>query len=380
MTLVEMMIAIMIFSFMMAGALSMLRSESRRFRLGGERAAMYQNGRFALNEMEKDLRTSGAGAPDIQPQLVYIADSVLVFNANYWTNTPGDVEAVYFSADAPDSAVSAMRTTSKITIPFSGGVQYPDTNYTVGGVNSAAETITFYFGRDSSTARTDDYILWRRINNLAPEVVSTNILRTPGEPFFRYFRAFATAASTWIDTVPRASLPWRHQRPIHLSNSDTGSFARIDSVRAIRVSFTVTNGRAGTAAGEQTRALTRLIRLPNVGLSSTRTCGDEPLFTSAITAVAGISPDSTRYARLTFAPSVDENSGERDVERYLIWRRFGSIADWGEPIFALPGGDTLLIFNDPNVIPDSTYRYAVAAQDCTPTLSQQRISNQVTIP
>ncbi|HRN54369.1 MAG TPA: hypothetical protein PK788_12810, partial [Gemmatimonadaceae bacterium] len=146
--------------------------------------------------------TSGAGAPDIQPQMVYISDSVIVFNANYWTNTPGDVEAVYYVPSAPDSAVAAMRTTGKITIPYTA-VQYPDTNFIVGGVNSAAETISFWFARDSSTARTDDFILWRRINNLPPEVVSTNLLRTSGEPFFRYFRLVATANTQSLDTVPR---------------------------------------------------------------------------------------------------------------------------------------------------------------------------------
>lgn len=380
MTLIEMIVALLIFSFIMLGALSMLRSESTRFRLGGERSAMYQNGRFALNELEKDLRTAGAGAPDMQPQIVYAADSVLVFNANYWTNTPGDVEAVYYSVDAPDSAVAALRTNAQITIPFTA-ISYPDTNYTMGGVNSSAETITFYFTRDSSTARTDDFVLWRRINNLAPEVVSTSLLRTTGEPFFRYLRLQADATSQWIDTVPQASLPWRHQRPIHLSSSDTGVFARIDSLRAVRVSFTVTNGRVGVDAGEQTRALTRLIRLPNVGLTQTKTCGDEPIFTSAVAATSGLQPDSiTRYAQLQFQPSVDETAGERDVERYVIWRRLDAIADWGDPLATIPGGDTLYIYNDVTVLQDSTYRYAVAAQDCTPSVSSRQTSNSVVIP
>lgn len=379
-TLLELTVALLIFSFVIPAALTMLRSESRRFQLGGERSAMYQNGRFAMNEMEKDLRTSGAGSPDIQPQLVYIADSVIVFNANYWTNTAGDVEAVYYSADAPDSAVSAMRTAAKITIPYTA-VQYPDTNYVVGGVNSAAETITFYFARDSSTTRTDDFILWRRINNLPPEVVSANLLRTGAEPFFRYFRLHAAPGSQWLDTVPRAALPWRHSRPIHLATNDTGSFARIDSVRAVRVSFTVTNGRSGAAAGEQQRAISRLIRLPNVGLVNTKTCGDEPIFTEAVVATAGLEPDSiTRFAQLTFGSSVDEATGERDVERYVIWRRFNSVADWGDPFAVIPGGDTLYVFKDNTVLQDSTYRFAVSAQDCTPSLSAQQVSNEVTIP
>lgn len=379
MTLVEIIVSLLVFSAVMAGALSMLQSESRRFQLGGERSAMYQNGRFAMNEMEKDLRTSGAGAPDIQPQIVYASDSVIVFNANYWTNTAGDIEAVYYSEDAPDSAVQAMRTNGKITIPYTS-IQYPDTNYTSGGVNSFAETIVFYFRRDSSTTRTDDFILWRRVNNLPPEVVSSNLLRSGSEPFFRYFRVFNNGTSEWIDTIPRNTLPLRHSRPIHLASNDTGAFARIDSIRAVRVSFTVTNGRVGTAVGEQTRALSRLMRLPNVGLVNSKTCGDAPIFGATVTATSGVLPDSTRFAQISFLPSVDESSGERDVERYMIWRRFGSSSDWGDPFVTIPGGDTLYVFSDNTVIPDSTYRYAVAAQDCTPSLSPQRISNQVTIP
>jgi len=378
MTLLEMTVALLIFSIVMAGALSMLRSESKRFSLGGERVAMYQNGRFAMNEMEKDLRTSGAGAPDIQPQLVYISDSVIVFNANYWTNTTGDVEAVYYTPDAPDSAVAAMRTNSKITIPYTA-IQYPDTNYLLGVVNSNAETIMFYFRLDSSTTRTDDYILWRRINALAAEVVSTNILRTTGQPFFRYFRQITTLANTTLDTVARSSLPWRHTRPIHLAINDTGVLARIDSIRAVRVSFTVTNGRTASTGGEQLRSLTRLIRLPNVGLVNTKTCGDPPIFTATITAADTLTPDSTFLVRLNFLPSVDENAGERDVERYVIWKRLQNVADWGDPYVTLPGGDSTYIYFDANVERDSAYYYAVSAQDCTPSLSGQRTSNLVTI-
>jgi len=151
------------------------------------------------------------------------------------------------------------------------------------------------------------------------------------------------------------------------------------------VSFTVTNGRSGS--DEQLRAITRLIRLPNVGLANTKTCGDAPIFGATINIVAGVEVevdslgvDSTRYVRLSFLPSVDEASGELDVERYVIFRRFGSVADWGDPLATIPGGDTLYIYNDVTVIKDSTYRFAVAAQDCTPSLSGLRETSTVTIP
>jgi prepilin-type N-terminal cleavage/methylation domain-containing protein len=377
MTLIEMMIAMVIFGFVMAGALTVMNAESRSFSLGSERVAMYQNGRFAINEMEKDMRTSGAGAPDIQPQMIYASDSSVVFNANYWTNTSGDVEAVYYNPDAPDSAVMALRTTSKITLPFTA-ITYPDTNYLTGGVNSNAETISFYFSKDSSTSRTDDYIIFRRINNLAPEVVATNVLRTSGTKFFQFYRDSTPASGGQTKlTQVTSGLPWRHSVPIHLSITDTGTVARIDSLRAVRVNFTITNGLSGTK--ERLRSLTRLIRLPNVGLANTRTCGDAPIFSATPAATVSTST-GVPIVTVTWAASVDEASGEQDVQRYVIWKRLSSVTDWGDPYATIPGGSSTYSFTDATVTSGLTYYYAVAAQDCTPTLSSQRTSNSIAIP
>ncbi len=377
MTLIEMMIAIVIFGFVMAGALKVLNAESRSFSLGSERVAMYQNGRFAINEMEKDMRTSGAGAPDMQPQIIYVSDSAIVFNANYWTNTTGDVEAVYYNPDAPDSAVMALKKASQISIPFTS-IMYPDTNYMVGGVNSNAETISFYFAADSSTPRTDDYVIYRRINTLAPEVIATNVLKTTGVPFFQYYRVVTPATGGNGSLVQvTAGLPWRHTVPIHLAAADTGTVARIDSLRAVRVNFTVTNAQAG--AKERFRAVTRMITLPNVGLANTSSCGDVPLFSS--TPVASVStPSGSPVVTLTWAASVDEAAGEKDVQRYVVWKRPSSVSDWGDPYVTIPGGSATYTFTDGTLTSGTVYYYAVAAQDCTPSLSPQLVSNSVTIP
>lgn len=380
MTLVEMLLALMIFSIVMAATLNVLNAESKSYSLGTERIAMYQNGRFALNELEKDLRTSGAGAPDMQPQVVYASDSVLVVNANYWTNTTGDVEAVYYNPDAPDSAVQSLRKTSKITIPYTS-IQYPDSNYLYGGIQSPAETITFYFKLDSSSTRTDDYLLYRRINNLTPDIVARNILKVSGEPFFRYYKQTTTAAGAMsLDTVPRTSLPWRHTQAIHLSINDTGSQARIDSIRAVRVTLQVNNGRTGAA--QRVRALQRLIRLPNVGLVNTKSCGDLPIFTATITATNAYASDGvTPIVNLSWARSIDELSGEQDVQRYVILRKLSSATDWGDPYSTIPAtGSSTYLFTDGAVTSGQSYLYAVAAQDCTPSLSALRTTSAITIP
>lgn len=379
MTLIEMIMALVIFSLVMAGALGMLRAESASFALGSDRTAMNQNGRFALNEMEKDLRTSGTSAPDVQPQIIYIADQVMAFNANYTTSTPDDVEAVYYNPDAPASAVMAMRTTAKLTIPFTS-IQYPDSNYSIGATNSSAETIIFYFVQDSSTPRADDYSLYRTVNTLTPELVSTNILKTTGLPFFQYFK-ITTTAGTLSQTIGQitSGLPWRHTVPVHLGINDTGAVARIDSIRAVRVNFTVSNGKAGTA--ERLRTLSRLIRLPNVGLVNTKSCGDAPIFVATPSALNAFAADGiTRVVTIRFVASVDENGGERDVERYVIWRKRSTETEWGDPYVTLPGGAGPYIYTDYGITSGAAYSYAVAAQDCTPTISGLRTSPLVTIP
>jgi len=379
MTLIEMMLALIVFSMVMAGALAFLRAQGSSFSLGTQRVAMYQNTRYALNEMEKDLRTAGAGTADNQPQLIYAGTNVVAFNANYWTNTPGDVFAVYYNPDAPDSAVQALKSTQRITIPLTS-FGYPDTSYMLGPGNSPAETIIFYFSPDTSTPRTDDYILYRQVNNLQPEVVARNILATSGVSFFQYYTV-STNATTGVSSmslVPTANLPYMHTVKVHLALNDTGPAARIDSLRAVRVNFTSTNGLTGAA--ERLRTISRVMRLPNAGLVNRKDCGDPPIlgsvaFTAVYNAVSG-APGVT----LTWNPATDENGGEKDIERYVVWRRLSTVVDWGDPYVSIPSGSASYQFQDQNVVSGNTYVYALAAEDCTPSLSSQATSSGVAIP
>jgi prepilin-type N-terminal cleavage/methylation domain-containing protein len=373
-TLLEMLIALLVFSFVLAGALAFLRAQGRSFSLGSQRVAMLQNARFAFDELEKDLRTAGAGAPDIQPPLIYLGGSVVAFNANYLTNTPGDVFAVYYNPDAPNGSTDAVGLAQRFTIPLTS-VIYPDTNYLEGVVNSASETITFYFGPDSTTPRTDDYVLYRQINNLTPELVSRNLLQTGATPFFQYYWQPVVVGVASVAQVPNASLPWRHTVPIHMALADTGLAARIDSVKAVQVSFTVTNGLTGSA--ERRRALSRYIRLPNVGLASRQSCGDGPILGTGLSA----SWNSGGGVDLRWNAAVDEAGGERDVTRYVIFRRLVTDLAWGDPYLSIPpAGTPTYLYNDGAVTSGVTYVYGLAAQDCTPTNSSLAASAAVTIP
>src|SRR5690606_13616661 len=213
------------------------------------------------------------------------------------------------------------------------------------------------------------------VNDLAPEVVARNLLRDAQRPFFRYQEVIVSdttvPAANWI---PSQALPLRHTAAVHMAPSDTGSVARIDRIRAVEVSLRATDGRTGELSQEG--SMRRLIHMPNAGQMQLRTCGDPPLFNSAVS-IGQVAGD-TRI-EVTWDASVDEGSGEQDVVRYAIFRRIGGIADWGEPFFSIPAGKANYIYSDAAVTVGETYQYAVTAQDCTPSMSGLRVSSQLTV-
>ena len=377
MTLIEMLVALAVFSVVMAGAFAVLRSESRGMRLGAERADALQNVRFTANLLELDLRTLGSNVPDEQPFLIYAGSDVVAFNADYTTNVD-DPYAVYYDPDAPTGSVTALTADRAFTLPNTA-FSYPDTSYvaTGGGSNSPAETIIFFFTLDSSTARTDDYALFRQVNTDEPELVGRDILQTPGAPFFQYYRVQAPqSAPPYIEEVPDSALPMSHWVPAHGSPGDTAAAAQVDSIRGVRINLTVTNGRTGDA--EHTRALSRLIRLPNAGLAVKRSCGDEPILgIVTFLATPGVNAALDPIVTLTWTPATDETSGEEDVTRYVLWRRITGEPDWGDPYLSIPPGNTSYTYEDEAVVAGTSYDYALAAQDCTPSLSSLALAGPV---
>ena len=184
MTLVELMVALVVFGIVMAGALRFLRSQGTLVTLANDRMATVQNLEFALATMEQRLRAAGADVPDQQPALIYAGPNLVAFNADYTTNIANDPFAVYYDPDATAATVTAVGKSRKFSFPGTA-FAYPDTDYLTGGFNSAAETIIFFVTADSTTARTDDYLLLEQVNDQPPEVVTRNIIGTPSTLFFQ---------------------------------------------------------------------------------------------------------------------------------------------------------------------------------------------------
>jgi len=378
-TLIELLISIVVFGFLVAGALGFLSAQNNAFHRGAERMTSLQNLRYTFQILETDVRTLGTNLPPDQPPLVLAGEDVIAFSADYATNVANDLFAVFHTPGAPAGEVSAP--TSPVALPNSGGLSFPSVVYrTQAGTVSPGELIIFFFRPDSTTERTDDYILLRQVNHLEPEVVSRNLLRVGSEPFFRYFhrRDFPSAPSV-IDSVPPARLPLFHSADHHGSPEDVGDSALADSIRAVRVTLAATNGLEGER--EHVTEYTRVIRMPNAGQALLQTCGDEPIMGGSLGALVQLDPGTGEpLVRLTWSPAVDESGGERDVIRYVLWRRVGGAGDWGDPYLSIPAGQPSYLYEDGDVVPGASYQYALAAQDCTPSLSGLVTSALVNVP
>ncbi|MBT3774521.1 MAG: prepilin-type N-terminal cleavage/methylation domain-containing protein [Gemmatimonadales bacterium] len=378
-SLIEMIIAIMIYGIVLSVAIGFVAQQNKLFHLGMDRMTSLQNLRYALQSLETDIPTLGTNLPGNQPGLVYAGADILAFTGDYASNVPNDVFASYIDLGAPTGQVS-VPTTSQ-TLPNTS-FTWPDTLYrTNAGTRSPAELLMYWFSQDSTTTRTDDYVMYRQVNTADPEVVTRNVLAAEGSvPFFRYIRRidYASQAST-IDSIPDSQLPIRHIERFHAVAADTGASALTDSIRAVRVSFRTTNGV--TTGNERIASVSRIIYMPNAGFGTTMTCGSEPILGTTLAAVPFDTGGGLYASRLTWNAATDETSGESDVARYVIYRQEWPIGtDWGDPYLSIPAGNSTYQYLDQSVEPGTVYRYALAAQDCTPSLSTLTASGDVTIP
>ena len=377
MTLVELIVAITIFGVVITAAVGFAAKQNTAYQEALLRLNSLRNLRYAVTTLDQDLQTLGTNVPQFQPSLIYASDDVITFSADYATNVADDPFAVYHDPDAPDGQVRAP--TSPFVIPTTG-VTAADTTYQVqAGVTSPAEIITFFMSPDTSTARDDDYILYRQVNGMEAEALARNLIHLGTEPFFSYLRAAQdSTGQNVIEALPDSLVPVHHSASLHLSVSDTAASALADSVRAVRIAMGATNGLTGDQ--ERKVELTRLIPLPNSGFGVLSTCGGAPLLGVGLNAAVVTLPGGAPGVDLTWTPAIDETGGEADVVRYVLWRRLAGAGPWGDPFLAIPAGQPNYSYQDATVESGKSYQYALAAQDCTPSLSSLAPSSLVVIP
>jgi prepilin-type N-terminal cleavage/methylation domain-containing protein len=371
-TLLEIMISITILLMVFAMTFPLFRSQIESMGSSAGRADAQQNVRFAISTIERQIRVAGAGVSDQQPLLVQADPYAVTFNADYATRDTaaegGAFGAVYYDPDLPVGSTMSMTPTQQVTLPLSA-VVWPTIGYTRGGgPPSAAETISFWVAPDHSPGSNGRYALFRRVNAMPIDTLARGIVLDPVTPPFTYQTINATGV---VQDVPAGSLPAFHVA-IHGSPADTAASALTDQIRFVKVhligSFIERDGTTSQRPADAS------IRLLNAGLLNHATCGEPPVFSQSVNAVA-----TTGQVLLSWAPAMDESGGEKDVEKYVIYRRTltGAFAD---PLASIPAGQSSYSFTDTQVSSGNQWVYAVAAEDCGGQFSPLSVSNQVTVP
>jgi prepilin-type N-terminal cleavage/methylation domain-containing protein len=376
-TLIELMLTMVILSIVMGATIAIFRSQTRSFQLGGERMDLFQNMRYAVSTVDRVLRTAGSGVANQQPMFIYGGNSVVAFNSNY-TSALQDFCAVNVNPDAPPGSLGIMPVGSAYQLPNTG-FTYPAMTYATSTV-CRAETIIFYLRPDSSTTDIgDDFVLMQRVNALPADRVARNIMAFPGRPFFEYFvhpRTLVVPPAARDSLVIAGTagsgivLPIIHSAAIHGSVADgpldpSNSFLA-DSVKAVRINFRVSNGRAG--ADQRVRDISTTVSLPNNGLVQLKGCGSTPMLLGGLVVAANTAGDPPSVT-LQWPASFDEAAGETDVNQYNVYRRL--LAEpFGSALLTIPAGQPPpYVLVDNGVDAGADYVYAVGAQDCTPSES-----------
>jgi prepilin-type N-terminal cleavage/methylation domain-containing protein len=378
-TLIEIIISLTLLMIITGAAVQFLRKQTGLVTRETSRMDAMQNAQFAGSQIERELREAGAGVADAQPMIVQLDSEAITFNANMVSIDTGDVRAVYQLTDADTNGTRAMLKSERTALPNSSpAVLYPDTTYIAStGVQSGAETISYFLRPDSTTSRTNDYLLFRRLNAQPPSLIARGIVRDSRDtmPFFTYYKADTLNR---LRPILKSQLPLYH-RMTHGAVDDTGKFALTDSIKAVRLHF-MTAAKDPRTGNDALRTVETLVRIMNSGLLDRTSCGQPPLATPVPVVVSSSTGAPAKFVQITWGASTDDNGGEKDIERYAIFRRLSSATSFGDPISSIPSSlAASYTYTDLGVAAGQTYVYGIAVQDCTPSLSPLTASLAVTV-
>jgi type II secretory pathway component PulJ len=371
-TLIEMMIAIVLFVLVFGLAVPFFRYQARSVSASAGRLDALQNARYAQSAIDRDLRISGIGIVQAQPMIVQADGFAVTFNADLATKDINDPMSIYYDVDMDSSGTDAMNNANKVSLPNSA-VQYPDSNYMNGGVASPAETIQYWLTKDSTATRTDQYILWRRVNNLPRRLVAKGIIVPAGTNFFQYMKPNSTGG---LDSIKAAQLPIFHSAPTHGSPADTGTSALTDSIRVVRM--TVTGLYNDPDKGAIMKTVVSSTKLLNAGMSRSTVCGDLPIAVAGAAAFATGPIGHPTKVTIIWTKSLDQDAGEKDVGRYMVFKKLAASPDWGSPIADVAASQNTYTLDDVT-LPPGLWNYGIVAQDCSPANSAVTPTNSINV-
>jgi hypothetical protein len=228
---------------------------------------------------------------------------------------------------------------------------------------------------DSTSGRSDQYVLWRRVNTEPPHLVAKDIIIPAGQFLFSYYRVDSAGS---LDSILTSQYPLLHSAPLHGSTSDTGKSAWTDSIRMVRIH--AWGLYKDPQKGDIIRKVESSTKLINAGMVRATMCGDAPLPITGLTASAlPVGGPPYTKVRLQWNASVDQDNGEKDVERYMVFKKLQTDADWGEPVADVAASGATFTLDDTS-LSHGDWVWAVVAQDCTPANSTLVQAGPITIP
>ena len=369
-TLVEVMISMMLLLVLMGAATGFFRTQLRALSKESGRFDALQNGNYAVNLLDQEIRAAGVGTPNNQPLIVQASPEAITFNGDLVSRVKYDPSSVYYDPDASAQATDNLTKAQAITLPLYSN-SFPKANYT-----GAAETISYWVTADTVSNKSDELMLMRRVNAMAPRLVARGIKKITGQPVFTYYSKVGNIDNGGYTPITgiTSTAPAFHSDSIHTgSDTSNGSGAGsattesagsklVDAIAMVRVNITTIyrDARGDSAL----RTVTRSVRVMNAGLLDQPTCGGNPGAPSNAKVPSNISLATDGGVTLTWNSSADEAGGAKDVQRYLLYKRLsGDPNVFTEPFRIIPA-DGANTYMDTDVQPGLVYVYGVAAQDC----------------
>jgi hypothetical protein len=222
---------------------------------------------IAARWVDQETCSAVTNGSDQQPLVVYVSAFRFGYEASCGSGETGDLLASTPASNAPATFAGAGNDDLWPTeaIPTDLG----------------ADTVSYFFQADRTTPRTDDFVLMRQVSGRRAEPVIRNVLPYPGRPFFQYYYRKTDGGRRSTLPAPTSWLPLQHAAVKHGTPADTGAAARIDTLLAVEVNYSITNGRTGAA--ERVERIDTVMAFASLGLKKrTRPCdGSEPLFSQA---------------------------------------------------------------------------------------------------
>jgi type II secretory pathway pseudopilin PulG len=372
-TILELLISMVVLMVFVGMAASAVQTQGRAVTREAGRQVALHGARAAVTTIERELRVAGANLALGQPVLVEGGPRSIVFNTDLVSTLPGDPFASYVNPNADSAAVAVWNRMAQLELPASGRT-YPESTYMESaGVPGAAETIAFWVAPDETSPRDDEYVLYRRVNGAEPEVLARGLVLGASDTIFRYFRPDTLGV---LRQFPSSSLPLVHRAAMHASAADSGASVRPDSVKMVQV--TMQTRSRDPRGGESLRRSSVTVRIVNTAMAGRTTCGQPPFGVQVTANPATV--NGAAAVRVQWGRDLDDGGGEKDVQRYVIYRRLSTAPAFANPLASIPAGQASYTFIDSDVVSGQRWIYGVASQDCTPATSQAGISSTVTIP